>query len=239
MQSHGHVLIYTGNAELFRLLEYILDAEGFSVRLCDDPGGLLSAIRAERPLAVLADCSGPRAEALSLCRRINDAGGGQVRVAAFAQAYWADIGRDLDDLGVDMVICRPIEPRRLLRFLWDIRANLAAGSRPCVAPEQTFRHADVEMSLARVQVTRSGQTVSLSALQFRLLLQLMKMPEVVHSRDELIAAGWPPETEVEPRTVDIHIGHIRRALNRYGPDIIRTVRSVGYSLNMSPQSSRS
>jgi two-component system phosphate regulon response regulator PhoB len=59
----------------------------------------------------------------------------------------------------------------------------------------------------------------------------MKMPNVVHSRDDLIAAGWPPEAEVELRTVDIHIGHIRRTLNQYGPDVIRTVRSIGYALD--------
>ncbi|WP_440531381.1 winged helix-turn-helix domain-containing protein [Sinorhizobium fredii] len=59
----------------------------------------------------------------------------------------------------------------------------------------------------------------------------MRTPDIVHSREDLIAAGWPREAEVEPRTVDIHIGHIRRALNRYGPNIIRTVRSVGYSLD--------
>jgi two-component system phosphate regulon response regulator PhoB len=104
------------------------------------------------------------------------------------------------------------------------------------AAEQIYRH-DIEMNVPRVRVTRNGNIVSLSALQFRLLLHLMKMPDVVHSRDDLIAAGWPPEAEVEPRTVDIHIGHIRRALNRYGPDVIRTVRSVGYALDALAQPS--
>ncbi|WP_416797697.1 winged helix-turn-helix domain-containing protein [Ciceribacter azotifigens] len=54
----------------------------------------------------------------------------------------------------------------------------------------------------------------------------------MHSREELIAAGWSPEIEVEPRTVDVRIGHIRRALNQYGREVARTVRSVAYSLDM-------
>jgi two-component system phosphate regulon response regulator PhoB len=223
---HAGVLIYTANAELFLLLEYILETEGFPVQLCSDASEMIVTIETERPLAVLIDCSDRRLEAPGLCRRIK-AIRDRLPVAVFANT----LSKDLSSLGIDVVICTPYDPRHLLAFLNGIRTNLPGDSRPGVSREQIFRHADIEMNVTRVRVTRNGQTVSLSALQFRLLLHLMKMPNVVHSRDDLIAAGWPPEAEVEPRTVDIHIGHIRRALNQYGPDVIRTVRSIGYSLD--------
>jgi len=232
MLFHGHVLIYTGDAELFLLIEHILEVEGFSVRLCTDSEELLTLVAVEQPLAVLVDCSSSQGDAPTLCRRVNRAADGRVRIAAFTQVRLDECGRDLNAAGVDVVICRPIEPRRLLAFLGDIRKDVAMDCRPHMPPEQTYSHADIEMNVARVRVTRKGQSVRLSALQFRLLLQLVKTPQSVHSREELIAAGWPPEIEVEPRTVDVHIGHIRRALNQYGPDVIRTVRSVGYSLEM-------
>ncbi|WP_018237558.1 response regulator transcription factor [Ensifer sp. BR816] len=226
---HADVLIYTGDPELFLLLEYILEAEGFPVRLCVHESELLAAIRAEEPLAVLADCSDSRPGEFSLCRRIGEAGGDSIPVAALTNASRAEFSRDTP--AVDAVICSPYDPRRLLDFLEGIRANLPNDRRSGAAPEQIYRHADIELSVPSVRVTRSGHAVYLSALQFRLLLHLMRMPAVVHSRDDLIAACWPREAEVEPRTVDIHIGHVRRALNRFGPDVIRTVRSVGYALD--------
>lgn len=228
---HAGVLIYTGDAELFLLLEYILEAEGFPVRLCVHESELLAAIQTEEPLAVLVDCSDSRPRESSLCRRIREASGDRVPVAALTSALGAEFSRYTDASAVDAVICSPYDPCRLLAFLKGIRANLPFDSRPGAAPEQIYRHAGIEMNVPSVRVTRNGQPVYLSALQFRLLLHLMKMPDVVHSRDDLIAACWPREAEVEPRTVDIHIGHIRRALNRFGPDIIRTVRSVGYALD--------
>jgi two-component system phosphate regulon response regulator PhoB len=223
---HAGVLIHTGNAELFLLLEYILETEGFSVRLCSDASELIGTIETERPLAVLVDCSDRRLEAPGLCGHIK-AISERLPVAVFTNAS----STDLSSLGIDVVICSSYDPRHLLAFLKGIQTNLPHDSRPDVSSEQIFQHADIEMNVGRVRVTRNGHTVSLSALQFRLLLHLMKMPNVVHSRDDLIAAGWPPEAEVEPRTVDIHIGHIRRALNQFGHDVIRTVRSIGYSLD--------
>ncbi|QFI69590.1 response regulator transcription factor [Sinorhizobium alkalisoli] len=225
---HAGVLIYTGDAELFLLLEYILEAEGFPVRLCVDESELLAATRTEKPLAVLIDCSDSRPGEFSLCRRIRKASGDRVPVAALTNAAGAEFNCDAP--GIDTIISSPFDPRRLLAFLEGIRTNLSQWSRPGTAPERIYRHADIEMNVPSVRVIRNGHAVHLSALQFRLLLHLMKMPEVVHSRDDLIAACWPREAEVEPRTVDIHIGHIRRALNRFGPDVIRTVRSVGYAL---------
>jgi len=95
-----------------------------------------------------------------------------------------------------------------------------------------LRFADLEMNIATAKVRRNGHALVLTALQFRLLRYLLMSPKAVRSREELIAAAWPMGIDVEPRTVDIHIGHIRRALKRAGPDLVRTVRARGYALDL-------
>lgn len=93
-----------------------------------------------------------------------------------------------------------------------------------------FKFADLEMDLARMQVLRSGLEVPLTPLQFKLLRHMMERSAGACTREELIEHCWPEGAEVEPRTVDIHLGHIRRTLKRFGPDLIRTVRGSGYAL---------
>lgn len=171
------MLIYTGNAELFLLLEYILETEGFPVQLCSDASELIGTIETERPLAVLVDCSDRRLEAPGLCGTIK-AISDRLPVAVFINAS----STDLSSLGIDVVICSPYDPRRLLAFLKGIQANLPDGSRPGVSREQIFRHADFEMNVTTLRVTRNGHTVSLSALQFRLLLHLMTFQQAGSDR---------------------------------------------------------
>ncbi|WP_407026616.1 winged helix-turn-helix domain-containing protein [Agrobacterium rosae] len=80
-----------------------------------------------------------------------------------------------------------------------------------------------------MRVRRGDADITLSALHFRLLVHLAKHADRVVSRDELIACCWPTGAIVEPRTVDIHVGRIRQALNQSGANVIRTVRSIGYA----------
>lgn len=231
------VLIQTDNVELFLLLKHILEAEGVRAGICTHPGELDHSIRTEDPVAVLLDVSNPCVSVLDLCRQAKAAGSGDIAVAAFTNWLSADLGRDLHAAGVDAILYRPFNPELLLAFLKGLRADVPRSSLPRPASELVFRRADIEINVARVRVVRDGHVVNLSALQFRLLLQLMRAPDVVHSRENLIEECWPHDVEVQPRTVDIHIGHVRRALNRHGPDIIRTVRSMGYSLEVNPSAS--
>jgi two-component system phosphate regulon response regulator PhoB len=91
--------------------------------------------------------------------------------------------------------------------------------------------ADLSLDAATYRVQRNGQTIHLGLKEFRLLQHLMKHPHRVHSRDELQSAVWPSDAQIGLRTVDVHIGRLRGALRSVGgPDLIRTVRSVGYSL---------
>lgn len=227
---NGRIVIHTDDAELYLLLKHILALEGFAAENTSRLSELLSCVHQLPPLAFIIDCSNLDMNICTLSDRIRVAAKLPVTIVSLANPANGEHGSRPVPANVDYVIQRPFEPERLLAFLRNLRAELTTLARP--KSPMILRYADVEMSLNRLRVERRGQPVRLSALQFRLLACLMRAPDVVHTRDDLIAAAWPPDVEVEPRTVDIHIGHIRRAMMRAGPDVIRTVRSVGYALYM-------
>ena len=91
---------------------------------------------------------------------------------------------------------------------------------------------DIAMDLAAHRVQRNGRAVHLGPTEFRLLEFFMQHPRRVFTREELLDAVWGRDSDIEPRTVDVHIRRLRKAINREGlPDVIRTVRSAGYALD--------
>ena len=94
-------------------------------------------------------------------------------------------------------------------------------------------YADVEMDLATYRVRRAGQEIHLSPIEFKLLHYMLSHPEQVITREELHRAAWRGNIHVGPRTVDVHVGRLRKALSSGGKAcLIRTVRSVGYALSL-------
>ena len=105
-----------------------------------------------------------------------------------------------------------------------------------ICPVRTLTFLDISMDLASHRVMRQQRNVHLGPTEFRLLRFLMEAPGRVFGREQLLDAVWGPEVYVEPRTVDVHIRRLRKALNRGNElDVIRTVRSAGYALDDSEQ----
>jgi two-component system phosphate regulon response regulator PhoB len=103
--------------------------------------------------------------------------------------------------------------------------------RPALAGEQLC-FSDLEMNIVSHKVRRSGKTVALGPTEFRLLRHFLEHPGRVFSRERLLDAVWARDSEIEPRTVDVHIRRLRKAINADGrPELIRTVRSAGYALD--------
>ncbi|ULJ74301.1 winged helix-turn-helix transcriptional regulator [Rhizobium gallicum] len=103
---------------------------------------------------------------------------------------------------------------------------------PIPSRQELLAFQDIELDLASHRVCRNGRTIHLAPTQFRLLEHLMRNPYRAYSRDELQNAAWPRAVHIGPRTIDVHIGNLRAALNRDSDrDLIRTVRSVGYALS--------
>jgi len=127
-----------------------------------------------------------------------------------------------------------IEVCRQLRRSPETRARLRAVIRRAQpgAAEEVLQFADITMDLAAHRVSRNGKAVHLGPTEFRLLRHLLRSPGRVFSREQLLDAVWGHDVYVEPRTVDVHIRRLRKALNAYGDaDIVRTVRSAGYAID--------
>ncbi len=131
------------------------------------------------------------------------------------------------DSGADDYVVKPFSPSELVARL---RAVIRRA-RPDAA-DNLLRYADVTMDLSAHRVSRAGKPVHLGPTEFRLLRHFLQQPRRVFSREQLLDGVWGHDSEVEMRTVDVHIRRLRKALNAAdGTDLLRTVRSVGYALD--------
>jgi two-component system phosphate regulon response regulator PhoB len=124
-------------------------------------------------------------------------------------------------------VTKPFSPRELVARVGAVMRRI----RPALAGEQLV-YADVEMDVVAHRVRRGGQPVPLGPTEFRLLRHFLEHPGRVFSRERLLDAVWSHDPDIDARTVDVHVRRLRQALNGDDkPDLIRTVRSAGYSLD--------
>ncbi|HZK90751.1 MAG TPA: phosphate regulon transcriptional regulator PhoB [Stellaceae bacterium] len=222
------VLIVEDEAPLVTLLRYNLEKEGFAVCSAGDGEEALLQIAENKPDAVLLDWMLPLVSGLEVCRQIRRSPSSRALpiILLTARGEEADRVRGLDS-GADDYVVKPFSPSELVARL---RAVIRRAQ-PSAA-ENTLQYADLAMDLAAHRVSRAGRAVHLGPTEFRLLHHFLQHPGRVFSREHLLDRVWGPHTEVEMRTVDVHIRRLRKALNTDGcRDLVRTVRSVGYALD--------
>jgi two-component system phosphate regulon response regulator PhoB len=223
-----YVLVIEDEEALVTLLDYNLAKEGFRVdHAFDGEEGLLK-IEEARPDLVILDWMLPKVSGVEICRRLRARP--ETRrtpiLMLTARGEESDRVRGLD-VGADDYLVKPFAMKELTAR---IRA-LLRRTRPELVDER-LEYADIVLDRAAHRVTRSGRNVRLGPTEFRLLDVLMQRPGRVFSRERLMDAVWGPTTYVELRTVDVHVGRLRRALRQGGAaDPIRTVRSAGYALD--------
>ena len=216
------VLVVEDEDALSTLLQYNLEKEGYHVRLAADGEEALVQVDERLPDLIVLDWMLPKISGIEVCRRLR-----VQRVARGADgADGIDRIRGLDT-GADDYVIKPFSmtelSARLRAVLRRIRPGLA---------EDRVHHGDIIVDRVAHRVRRSGREVHLGPTEFRLLDYLMQHPGRVFSREQLLDAVWGSDVYVEARTVDVHIGRLRKALNRDEEvDPIRTVRSAGYSLD--------
>ena len=222
------VLVVEDEPALATLLRYNLEKEGFSVAEAHDGEEALLQLSERTPDAVLLDWMLPQVSGLEICRRIRRTPEwrGLPVIMLTAKGEEADRVRGLEG-GADDYVVKPFGVGELVARLRAVmrRASPSAGA-------ETLRYADLVMDLVGHRVMRSNAPIHLGPTEFRLLRVLLERPGRVFSREQLLDAVWGREAEIEPRTVDVHIRRLRKAMNDGARrDLIRTVRAAGYALD--------
>ena len=223
------ILVAEDEEALGQLLQYNLDKEGYRIALAVDGDEAMLLADEETPDLVVLDWMLPKLSGIEVCRRLR--AGRKTRnvpiVMLTARGEETDRVRGLDT-GADDYIVKPVSMTELAAR---IRAVLRRV-RPGLA-EDVIRHGDIVLDRVAHRVRRGEREVHLGPTEFRLLDHLMQNPRLVFSREQLLDTVWGADIYVEARTVDVHVGRLRKALMQAGEDDpIRTVRSAGYSLDM-------
>jgi len=225
------VLVVEDEAALLTLLRYNLEKAGFRVEEATDGAEALVRIAEARPDLVLLDWMLPVMSGIEVCRQLRrDPATRELPVIMVtARAEDQDAVRALN-LGADDYITKPFGTEALLAR---IRALLRrAGAAPA---KGKLEYAGITLDLSARRVQRNGRPVQLGPTEFRLLEFFLQQPTRVFSREEVLNGVWGHDIHVEPRTVDVHIRRLRRAINGDGEaDVIRTVRAAGYALDTEP-----
>jgi two-component system phosphate regulon response regulator PhoB len=226
--SRKKLLLVEDDRALAELLIWHFEREDYDVRRTGDGEEALMLAEEEHPDVVILDWMIEGVSGLEVCRRLRR----KERTANVPIIMLTARGEESDrirglETGADDYVTKPFSPRELLARVSAVLRRV----RPALAGEQ-LSYDDIEMDVAAHRVRRAGKNIQLGPTEFRLLKQLLEHPGRVFSRERLLDAVWSHDSDIEARTVDVHVRRLRKALNEGGrPDIIRTVRSAGYSLD--------
>ena len=222
------LLLVEDDRALADLLMWHFDREGYDiVRTADGDEALLLA-EERTPDLVILDWMIEGVSGIEVCRRLRrrPATAHVPIIMLTARGEESDRIRGLET-GADDYVTKPFSPRELIARVGAVLRRV----RPALAGEQ-LAYRDIEMDVGAHRVRRGGSAIQLGPTEFRLLRHLMETPGRVFSRERLLDAVWPRDSEIDVRTVDVHVRRLRMALNEGGQrDVVRTVRSAGYSLD--------
>ena len=226
--TKGRILLVEDDAALAELLVYHFTREEFEVQHTADGEEAMLLAQENAPDLVLLDWMIEGLSGIEVCRRLRRLpGSANVPIIMLtARGEEADRVRGLET-GADDYVTKPFSPRELVARVGAVLRRV----RPALAGEQ-LSYGDLEMDIVSHKVKRGSDTVQLGPTEFRLLRHFLEHPRRVFSRERLLDAVWGHDSDIELRTVDVHIRRLRKAINTEGKsDIIRTVRSAGYALD--------
>jgi two-component system phosphate regulon response regulator PhoB len=221
----ARILVIEDEADIAEVLRLNLAAEGYSVTLAADGPGGLGRARELRPDLVLLDLMLPGLSGLDVCRQLRaDARSADIPIVMVtARGRESDVVLGLG-LGADDYVTKPF---RVAELLARVQAHLRRRSREKAAPELVLQFGALRLDPAAHEVSITGRTLEVTATEFRLLATLMGSPNRVFSRELLIDLAIGADVLVGERTIDTHVGTLRRKLGALR-DCIRTIWGVGY-----------
>jgi two-component system, OmpR family, phosphate regulon response regulator PhoB len=220
------ILIVDDDLHIREVIRVALKKAGMTVFEARDGKEALTRFTGDRPDLIILDIGMPEFDGLDVCREIRKSSDVPI---LFLSARDDEIDRVLGlEIGGDDYVTKPFSPRELIARVGAVLRRV----RPALASEQ-LSYGDIELDAATHKVRRGGTSVALGPTEYRLLRHFLQHPGRVFSREKLLDSVWPHDSDIELRTVDVHIRRLRKALNEGGrPDIIRTVRSAGYALDV-------
>jgi len=228
MTATKRLLLVEDDRALADLVTFHFERAGYDVTRTGDGEEALILVDEVRPDIILLDWMIEGISGIEVCRRVRRraASANTPIIILTARGEESDRIRGFET-GADDYVTKPFSPRELV-----VRAGAVLRRvRPALAGEQ-LAYADLEMDVAAHRVRRSGEQVALGPTEFRLLKHFLEHPGRVFSRERLLDAVWSHDPDIDTRTVDVHVRRLRQALNGTGrSDLIRTVRSAGYSLD--------
>jgi DNA-binding response OmpR family regulator len=221
------ILLIEDDADLYALLKYNLEKEGFQLVGAQTGKGAVELCRRERPDLAILDIMLPDSDGLDICKGIRSHPELAHIPVIFLTARASETDRIVGlELGANDYIVKPFFVRELI-------ARIKIQFRVQTQPVRTLKSGGLELDRTSCRVTLNGSPVALTATEFRLLEFLMSRPGVVFSREQLLDAVWGQDRMVTDRTVDVYILRLRQKIEQDSADsgLIRSVRGFGYSFN--------
>ena len=224
LATNGRVLVVDDDAALAEMLSIVLRQEGFDSRTVGRGDAALDAVREYKPDVVLLDLMLPGRDGIDVCKEIRAESGVPI-VMLTAKGDTVDVVVGLES-GADDYVVKPFKPKELVA-----RIRARVRRQETTTPQQeTLTIGDLEIDVAGHAVTRGGDPVSLTPLEFDLLVCLARKPWQVFGREELLEQVWGYRHAADTRLVNVHVQRLRSKIEKdpEHPEIVVTVRGVGY-----------
>ncbi len=224
------VMVIEDEEAIATLLSYNLEKEGYKVIVVNNGLNAISEIERNTPSVILLDWMLPEISGVEICKLIRS----KPDIKTIPIIMLTAKGQEEDKIkglgaGADDYVTKPFSVPELMAR---VKTNMRRA--PLFEEKEKFLiFEDIYIDIVERKVKRGENYIHLSPTEFRLLKMLVKEPGKVFSREILLKSVWGENIYVESRTVDVHIRRLRSALNKYGPDYIRTVRANGYSIDSS------
>ena len=225
--ARARILVVDDEAAQREIIVYNLEAAGFEVMSADNGEDAVLMVQEEHPNLVVLDWMMPKLSGLEVCRQLRSNKETKAIPIILLSARSEDVDKVRGlEIGADDYVSKPFS---VVELMARINAQLRRHSAALAGEKLTYM--DIELHSDTHRVFRNGTEVKLGPTEYRLLSFFMERPGRVRSREQLLDHVWGREVYVESRTVDVHVGRLRKALTKNGgDDPIRTVRGSGYSI---------
>jgi two-component system alkaline phosphatase synthesis response regulator PhoP len=230
--ARPRVLIVEDEADIRELMRYNLEREGFATEEAGDGAQALDKIRKRVPDLLLLDLMLPGTPGLEICRQMRAGRDTANLPILIVTAKGTEVDKVLGlEMGADDYVVKPFSPREMVAR---VKALLRRAN-PSAEPEAPamYERGRLKIDFGTYQVFVEGKKHELALREFELLKFFVQHPMRVYTREQLLDMVWGRDTFVEPRTVDVHVRRLRQHVERddANPELILTVRSVGYRFN--------